>query len=186
MGYLFGSFFQAFRILSHLKFFNKFMNLTVHDLRQVVYRESNSVVRNPPLRVIVGSDFGTPVARTHQRFAVFGNGLVPFGASRIPDSGAQDLQSLIVVLVLGATVLTLDYGIGGQVGQPNTRFRFVHVLTAGTAGTKGVFADVRIVDLYVQFVRFRQYGNRCGGSVHAALAFRGRNALNAVHSGFVL
>jgi hypothetical protein len=91
MGSLFGSFFQAFRILSHLKFFYKFMNLTVHDLRQVVDREANSVVRNPPLGVIVGSDFGTPVARTHQRLSVFGNGLVPFGASRIPNASAQDL-----------------------------------------------------------------------------------------------
>ena len=61
------------------------------------------------------------------------------------------------------------------------------MLAAGARGLIGVDLEIRRPNLHLRVVLYlRQDGDRCGARVNPPLCFRGRDALNAVHSGFVL
>ena len=56
----------------------------------------------------------------------------------------------------------------------------------GSARTEGVDAKILGLDLNVDFVGFRQHGDRRRGRVNPAAGFGGRHALHAMHAAFVL
>ena len=69
---------------------------------------------------------------------------------------AQALPSHIAVAVLAAAVLALHHNARGNVCQANGRVGFVDVLTARAAGTEGVGAYIRRVDVnFNRIVNFR-------------------------------
>ena len=45
------------------------VEISLEDLGQTIQREVDTVIRDPPLRVVVGADAFAAVARAHQRFA---------------------------------------------------------------------------------------------------------------------
>src|SRR5690606_16036357 len=62
--YLYRStFFHFLCIFRELKGVDNLLNITIHNRRKVVHRQSDAVFGNPSLRIIIGADFGRPVAR---------------------------------------------------------------------------------------------------------------------------
>src|SRR5690606_32612722 len=76
---------------------------------------------------------------------------------------------------------------GGDMGDADGGIRLVHVLAAGTAGAKGVDADVGLVDLDLcQFIHGRHDRHGAGRGMDAALGLGLRYALYAVSAGLEL
>src|ERR1700722_7323260 len=99
--------------------------------------------------------------------------------------GAQDFHGDFAILVLAAFVLTLDHGVGRQVGDADRGFHFVDVLPAVAAGAEGVNAQV--VGLDVDFDAVVNFGNDEGGrkgSVAARGLVEWRDTHKAMHSAF--
>ena len=71
--------------------------------------------------------------------------------------------------------------------QANGRIGLVDMLTAGAGGPKGVDAQIVTVnfDLF-QFVGLRQHGHGAGRGMDPTLAFRLRDPLNPMRTGFKL
>ena len=138
------------------------------------------MIRATPLREIVGADaFGT-VAGTHLRLAVGGNFRIIAFTLGGQDAGGKHLHGAGLVFVLRTFVLTGHNGIGGQVRDAHSRFRFVDVLAASAGGPVNVDAQVFRADFHVHFFRFGHNGHGGGRGVDAALGFRGGHTLHAV------
>ena len=89
--------------------------------------------------------------------------------------------------MLAAPVLAFGHDAGRQVRDTHSRVGLVDVLATGAAGTVGVYAQVRRVDLdRYRFVGLRQHSHRAGAGVNAALGFGRWHALYAVSAGLEL
>src|SRR5690606_20785291 len=98
--------------------------------------------------------------------------------------GLELLDRLILVLVLGTLVLTLHDDARGLVGQADGGIGLVDVLTSGAAGTIGVHAYIRHVQLDLNIIiHFR--GNKHGGEggVPAVAGVEGGLAYQTVNAG---
>ena len=74
-------------------------------------------------------------------------------------TGAQHLHADLAVLDLGTLLLRLHHGVGGQVGDAHGGVGGVNALTARAGGAVGVDAQVRLVDLDVDFLGLGKHGN---------------------------
>src|SRR5581483_8643861 len=90
------------------------------------------------------------------------------------------------VLDLRLLVLLRDDRPGRDVGDTDGGIGRVDALTARAAGTERVDAEILLVDLHVDFFRFRQDRDGDGRRVDAAARFGSGHALHAVHAALVL
>src|SRR3989344_5270985 len=118
-----------------------------HHLQQLVQREVDAVVREPPLREVVGADAVAAVAAADQALAQSGLLGGAFAALLFLDTCLQHLQRLGLVAVLAAAVLAFGHDAGGQVDHTHGRIGLVDVLATGAAGAEGVDAQVCRVEL---------------------------------------
>ena len=64
---------------------------------------------------------------------------------------------------------------------------FIDVLTACPRRTKGVFANVLLIDVdLINFVDFRHHSDGTGRGMHSALGFGFRHPLHSMRAGFKL
>ena len=101
-------------------------------------------------------------------------------------AGTQHLHADLAVLDLGALVLGLHHGVGGQVRDAHGGVGGVDALTAGAGGAVGVNAQVGLLDVDVDLIRLGQHGHGCRGGLDAALGLGLGDALDAVDAGLVL
>ena len=118
-------------------------------------------------------------------FAIRGPGFVRLLPGLVEQPRPENLHRDRAVLVL-RFLRTGDNDSRRDVGYPHCRVGGVHVLTTGAACAHGVDTDVRGRDVDVDFLGLWQHCDRCGGGVDAALTFRLRDPLHAVHTGFEL
>jgi len=61
---------HLFGIFCKLKRINKFLDIAVQNIIEIIDGQADPVIRNPALGKVVGPDFGAPVAGTYQAFPV--------------------------------------------------------------------------------------------------------------------
>src|SRR4029077_6346486 len=101
------------------------------------------------------------------------------------EPGAENAHGFGAILDLRFFVLLRNDEAAGNVGDAHGGISGVDGLAAGTGRAEGVNAQVLGFDLDVNFVGFGEDRDGGGGSVDAALRFRGGNALHAVDTAFV-
>src|SRR5439155_1162033 len=118
----------------------------VEDLRELVEREIDAVIGDPPLREVVSADSLGAIAATDLQAARCGNGALLLRLLGGEQPRPQQRHGARAVLVLGALVLTLHHDAARQMGDAHRGIGLVDVLAAGARGTVGVDAKIRRVD----------------------------------------
>src|SRR5690606_23803441 len=102
------------------------------------------------------------------------------------ESRFEHLHGLGAVAVLGAIVLALHYDASGLVRNPYSRIGLVDVLTSCAAGTIGIDAQIRGIDVYFEgIIDFWVDKGTRKGSLPAILRIERAFAHQAVSTGFV-
>ena len=81
--------FELFRILCYGQCVYHVLNVTIHEALQIVCGVAYSVIRHASLRIVVGPDFGTTVARGDQCLAFAGNVIDILLMLSVIDEGTQ-------------------------------------------------------------------------------------------------
>src|SRR5688572_10685189 len=89
-----------FRTVGNSELFDEIIDLTIHNGRQVMLRKTNTVIRNPALRVIVGSDLFRPVSTSYERPSGCSHFLCLLLNFHLVEVSFQHLQSTLAVSVL--------------------------------------------------------------------------------------
>src|SRR5882672_3384297 len=161
--------------------------VAIHDVVDLVEREADAVVGDPPLRKIVGADALGAVARADERFARGGFLRLLLARLLVLDARGQDRKRLLLVLVLRARVLTFHHDARWEMRDPDRRVGLVDVLAARSGGAESVDAHISRIQHYVaDRVGLGQDRHRAGRGVNAALRLRFRDALDAMASGLEL
>ena len=138
------------------------------------------MVGQPVLGKVVGADSLAAVSGADQAPSLVGAFLVGLLLLGLEQPTSQHPHRLGTVLVLALLVLALDHGIGWQVSDPDGAGGLVDLLPARSAGKEGVHSQVVVVDLDLDVVGLRQYGDGGSGGVDSALSFCGGNPLHTV------
>ena len=146
---------------------------------------ADAVVGDARLGVVVGAHLLRAVAGGDHGLALGGEFLHVFVVLALVEAGAEDGDSLLLVLDLGLLVLHGNDDASGDMCQTHSTIGSVDALAAGAGGAEGVDAHVAHVQLDVELLGFGQHHHACGGGVDAALGLGGGDALDAVHSRFV-
>src|SRR5260370_356011 len=125
---------------------------------------------------IVGADFFGAVAGLDLPPAFGGESGLTFFLLLFVQSRAENAHGLGAILDLRFFVLLGNDEAAGNVRDAHGGIRSVDGLAAGAGRTEGVNAQVLGFDLDVDFVGFGEDRDGSGGSVNAALRFRGGDA----------
>ena len=126
---------------------------------------------------VKGADLFGAISRADEGLSLGGVAIVSFALGDFEEFGTKNFEAQRLVLGLGASVLTLDLKAGGQVSNLHCGVCRVDVLSAGAAGTGGLDVKIFGPELDIDFLGFRQYRDRHGGGVDAALGFLSRKSL---------
>ena len=100
-------------------------------------------------------------------------------------SCSQHRHGFSLVPMLRSVVLALYYDTGGQVGDPNSGIRPVHMLATRTARSIGIDPEIRRIDFdFYAVINFRVCKYRCKRSVSTISGIERRFPNQAVHAGF--
>src|SRR5579883_346157 len=183
---LFGEFgFESFRLEVFDKAIDDGCEFAVHDVRELVNGQADTVIGNAVLRVVVGTDFLGAVAGLNLAAPLGGDGGLLLFEFQFVESRTQNAHGFGAVLDLRFFVLLRDDEAGGQVRNADGGVSCVDRLAAGTRGAERVDAEVLGLDFDVDFVGFRQNGDSGSGGVDAPLGFRGGDALHPMNSAFI-
>src|SRR4051812_3925639 len=149
----------------------------------VVESEPDAVVGDAALREVVGADLRRAVARADLRLAHARALRFLLGDPRVEQSRAQHLHRLELVLELRLLVLLADDDAARDVRDAHRGVGRVDALPARPRGAEDVDPEVLVLDPDVDLLGLRQYGDRGGRGVDAALGLGGGHALDAVHAG---
>ncbi len=144
------------------------------------------MVRHPALREIIGADTLAAIAGANLALAVGRTGGMQSRPLRLVHARAQYLHRLGAVLVLAPLLLHGDDNAGRQMRDADRTLGLVHMLSAGARRTVHVDAQIALVHLNIDLLRFGQNGDSHGTRVDASLRFGRGHTLHAVHAGFVL
>ena len=137
-----------------------FVELSLHDLVELVESQSDAVVGQSVLGEVVGPDPLAAVAGSDQAASLVGSLLVGFLLLGFEQSAAKHSQGLGPILVLALFVLALHDGIGWQVRDADGAGRLVDLLASGSTGEEGVDPEVIGSDFDFDLVGF---GEHCDG-----------------------
>src|SRR6267142_42796 len=155
--------------------------VAIHDVVDLVEREPDAVIGDPPLREIVGADALGAVARADEGFARRGFLRLLLTQLFVLDACRQHRKRLFLVLMLRAAVLAFHHYPGRQMRDAHRRVGLVDVLAAGTGIAEGVDAHVRRIQHHVaDRAGLGEDRDGAGGGVYAPLSLGFGNALNAV------
>ena len=99
-------------------------------------------------------------------------------------TGTKYAKCFGFVFKLAAFILTGDNQTGRQVSHTNGTVSGVDSLSAVAGRMEHINAQIRGIKGELHFLRFRENGNRYGGSMNPAAAFSDRNTFDAMHSAF--
>ena len=160
------------------------VEFAVHDPVQGVPVVVHAVVGETILREVIGADLFASFAGADLALARGRSFRVRFFDHVGQDARAQKRHGFGAVLRLRAFFHAHNDRAGRLVGNAHRRFGLVHVLSAGAARAHRVDLQVVGINFKVNFFGLRKHGDGGGRSMDAALLFRGRHALDAVHAAF--
>ena len=137
-------------------------NITSDDLIQLIYRQTNAMIGDSIVGVVVGANALAAVTRSDQRLTLIGSVLVNLALLKVVDSRFQNPQRFGEILVLAFFILNGDDDPSLMMRQSNGRISLVNLLATGTAGAIIVSPIVIGLDVDLDILRFRQHRN--GGS----------------------
>src|SRR5262249_10044442 len=105
----------------------------VHDVVDLVQRESDAMIGDPSLREVVGAYALGAVTRPYERLARSGFLRLLLTHLLVLDARRQDGERLFLVLVLRACVLALHHYSGRKMRDSHRRVPLVHGLPPGGA-----------------------------------------------------
>ena len=141
--------------------------------------QTDAMVGNASLRIVVGADTLAAVAGAYLTFAVLGS-----SGTLLLLRLFQNTRTFLTVLQLRFFILALCHNACRNMGNTNCRFGFVYVLAAGTACTIGIDTQVCRVNLYINLFSLRQYSHGNGRGVYASLRFGFRHTLYTMYAAF--
>ena len=118
------------------------------------------MVRYPALRKIVGTDALTAVTGTHLALSVRSNGVRLLLLRLLQHPGTEHPHCLFLVFQLGLLILALHHNACRQMGNADSGLCLVDILSACTAGTIGVNAQLLRLDIHIHLVSLRQDSHR--------------------------
>ena len=123
--------------------------------------ESDAVIGNTALRIVVGANALASITRADLTAAVGSNGIGLLALLLVIEDSAQHTQGFILVFELTAFLLTFNHNTRWLVRKTNGRLGLVDVLTARAAGFAGFKNEVGRVDLNRDLFRLGENGNGC-------------------------
>ena len=118
------------------------------------------MVSDTALRIIVRPDFLTPIPSPYLTATGSHNfPLLLFGFALV-QAGAQHPHRFVPVFELTAFFLTKYHDSTRFVQDTYGRLGFIDMLPAGTAAFQRFYLQIGWVNPDIDFLRFRQYGNR--------------------------
>ena len=139
-------------VLRKLQCIDKFLDVPVQYIIQVVDRQVDPVVGYPALGEIIGADLGAPVPGAYQTFAVAGDFLLLFADLLLVELRAHHIHGLLPVTQLGAFRLAHHHCSGGDVGKDDLGFHLIDVLPAFTSAACCAETDFP-GNIYLHFVK---------------------------------
>src|SRR5215469_4952830 len=164
---------------------DKRLEVTIENAVDVANFEFGAVVLDEPIGLHhIGTDLAAEgnVHLCFVEFVAFFAALLHF---EIIEFRSQHFHSHFAVLVLAALHLTGDDDARGNVRDAVSGFDLVDVLSGLAAGTEGI--ELQVLGLDVHFdtvVNLRNHKNRGERSVTASGLIKGRNANEAMNTGF--
>ncbi len=143
------------------------------------------MIGNASLRIIVGANLGRTVAGRNHGFTLRTYFVEIFLVFDSINTRTKFNHGFGFVLMLRFFVLALHGDSRRDMHQTNGGIGGIHRLPSGSRRTESIHTNIRFFQFDVKFLRFGQYCNRCGGSMHASLCFGLRYALHAMHTRFV-
>ena len=92
--------FELFRLVVRDERVNNWLQLAVHDLAELMQRQSDAVISYAILREVVGADFLAAIAAADHGFALFGQRLLLLLHLHFVEAGAQHAHPFFAVLDL--------------------------------------------------------------------------------------
>ena len=126
------------------------------------------------------------VARANLRQALSALGRLLLGKHLLVETRTQNSHCGNLVLQLRLLVLRLNHKAAGKVRDAHSGVGRVNALTTRAACAIHIDAQIVLIDVDLDLVGLRKHGDRSGRRMNAALAFRLRNALHAVHAALEL
>src|SRR5690606_32270531 len=140
---------QALRLLVGGESLDELVELALENLVETPDGETDAVIGDPVLLVVVGPDLLRPLPRAHLRPALPGELSRSPLLLRLQQPGPEDAERLLLVLQLRLLVLDRDDEPGGDVGEPHRRVGGVDRLPARPGRPVHVDPDVVGIDLHV-------------------------------------
>ncbi len=126
------------------------------------------------------------VSRTNLRFSFRSDLVILLLQQSLVEPRPQNFHRLILVFVLTALVLTLNYHSRRKMSYANGRLCFVYVLTARSRSAEHVYFQIGGIYLQFHLIGLSKHRNRYRGGMDTSLRFGLRHSLNSVYSAFVL
>ena len=177
--------FEAFGFVVSHEAIDEGSELAIHDFGELVDGQADAVIGDAVLRIIVRANFLGAVTGFDLAAALGADGGLLLFEFHFVETRAQDAHGLGAIFDLRFFVLLRDDQAAGNVRDAHGGVGGVDGLAAGAGRAEGVDAQILGFDLDVDFVGFGKNGDGGGGSVNAALGFRGGHALHAMHAAFV-
>src|SRR5512140_1216376 len=161
---------------------HELIEIAVERALELVRREPDAVIGDAILREVVRANLGRAVAGAHLRLAHARPRGLDLGQPRVENARPQHLHAFELVLQLGLLILLAHHDSRGDVRNAHGGIGGVDALPAWSRRAEDIDAQILVLDLHVDFLRFRKHGDRGRGRVDASLALRGGHALHAMHA----
>ena len=136
--------------------------------------ETDTVVGHAVLRLVISTNLLGTVAVANLALALGTELCLLLLELHFVEAGTQHLHADLAVLDLGALLLRLHNGVGGQVSDAYGGVGGVNALTTRARSAVGVDAQVGLVDLDVDLLGLGKHGDGCRGGLDTALGRGGR------------
>gem|GEM_PF-5564632 len=153
-----------------------------HDGRKIGEVLSDAVIGDTILRIIVCTNFFTPISRSHLRETGFSEFFHFFLLFHGVDLGSENLNGAHLVLKLTTLDLTLDDQAGRHVDDPDGGTRLVNLLSPGTTRTTRDDIEIFIADIDLHRINLWKNRDRDRARVNPSFIFGLRDTLNSVDS----
>src|SRR5580704_2813616 len=165
---------------------DKLVDISLHELVDLVQRQADAVIGHPALRKIIGANPLVAATAADERPPLLRTLLIDLLLLVLEDAAAKLSHRLGFVLVLALFILALNDNAGRQVRDANRAFGLVDLLAARAAGAHRVDLQILIADVDLHLGNFRQHGDGGGARVNAALSLGLGNALHAMSAALEL
>src|SRR5260370_29672365 len=177
--------FQSRRFVVRRECIHERSEFAMHHFGELVYGQTDAVITDAVLRIIVRPNFLGAVTSFDLSPALGSDSGLLLLHFHFIETSTKNTHGLGAILDLRFFVLLRDDEAAGKMGDAHRRVGGVDGLSALPGRAERVDAQILGFNLDVDFVRFREYRDGSGGGVDSTLRFGCRHALHAVAATFV-